>query len=182
MNTLYWLVTITDRPTTDAFLKLYQSFGVNVSLRTVGAGTAIQETLSTLGLEKTEKAVLFAVITADSWPRIQKALRRQMRIDVPGTGIAFIVPVSSIGGKRALLFLTEHQTLELKEESTLKDTRYDLLLVIANQGYTGSIMDAARAAGAGGGTVIHAKGTGMEGAAKFMCEDWLVGQDRCYRN
>ena len=135
---------------------------------TVGAGTAVQETLSTLGLEKTEKAVLFAIITADSWPRIQKALRRQMRIDVPGTGIAFIVPVSSIGGKRALLFLTEHQTLELKEESTLKDTRYDLLLVIANQGYTGSIMDAARAAGAGGGTVIHAKGTGMEGAAKFM--------------
>ena len=57
MNTLYWLVTITDRPTTDAFLKLYQSFGVNVSLRTVGAGTAIQETLSTLGLEKTEKAM-----------------------------------------------------------------------------------------------------------------------------
>ena len=146
MNTLYWLVTITDRPTTDAFLKLYKSFGVDVSLRTVGAGTAVQETLSTLGLEKTEKAVLFAIITADSWPRIQKALRRQMRIDVPGTGIAFIVPVSSIGGKRALLFLTEHQTLELKEESTLKDTRYDLLLVIANQGYTGSIMDAARAA------------------------------------
>ena len=163
MNTLYWLVTITDRPTTDAFLKLYKSFGVDVSLRTVGAGTAVQETLSTLGLEKTEKAVLFAIISADSWPRIQKALRRQMRIDVPGTGIAFIVPVSSIGGKRALLFLTEHQTLELKEESTLKDTRYDLLLVIANQGYTGSIMDAAR-----GGPVIHAKGTGMEGAAKFM--------------
>jgi len=87
VNTLYWLVTITDRPTTDAFLKLYKSFGVDVSLRTVGAGTAVQETLSTLGLEKTEKAVLFAIITADSWPRIQKALRRQMRIDVPGTGI-----------------------------------------------------------------------------------------------
>ena len=29
-------------------------------------------------------------------------------------------------------------------------------------------MDAARAAGAGGGTVIHAKGTGMEGAAQFL--------------
>ena len=29
-------------------------------------------------------------------------------------------------------------------------------------------MDAARAEGAGGGTVIHAKGTGMEGAAHFM--------------
>ena len=167
-NPHYWLGTITDRRATDAFLALYESYGVRVSLRTVGAGTAVQEMLATLGLEKSEKAVLFAIITADTWPKIQKALRRQMRIDVPGTGIAFTVPLSSIGGKRALGFLTEHQTLTWKEESTLKDTRYELLLVIANQGYTGSIMDAARAAGAGGGTVIHAKGTGMEGAAPFL--------------
>lgn len=171
MNTLYWLVTITDRRSTDAFLKLYEEHGVNVNLRTVGSGTAVREMLATLGLEKSEKAVLLSIVTADTWPKIQKALRRQMRIDVPGTGIAFIIPVSSIGGKRALLFLTEHQKLELKEESTLKDTRYELLLVIANQGYTGSIMDAARAEGAGGGTVIHAKGTGMEGAARFLGVD-----------
>ena len=108
------------------------------------------------------------VVTAESWQKIQKDLRRKMQIDVPGTGIAFIVPLSSIGGKRALMFLTEHQPLTWKEESTLKDTRYELLLVVANQGYTGSIMDAARTAGAGGGTVIHAKGTGMEGAAAFL--------------
>ena len=168
MSTLFLLVTITDRRSTDAFLALYESYGVRVSLRTVGAGTAVQEMLATLGLEKSEKAVLFAIITADTWPKIQKALRRQMRIDVPGTGIAFIIPLSSIGGKRALQFLTEHQTFTLEEESTLKDTRYELLLVIANQGHTGSIMDAARAEGAGGGTVVHAKGTGMEGAEKFL--------------
>ena len=101
MNSLYWLVTITDRRSTDAFLALYAEFGVTVSLRTVGSGTAVQETLSTLGLEKTEKAVLFAMITADTWLRLQKGLRRKLQIDVPGTGIAFIVPVSSIGGKRA---------------------------------------------------------------------------------
>ena len=168
MSSLFLMVTITDRRSTDAFLQLYQQRGVDVNLRTVGSGTAVRETLATLGLEKTEKAVLLAVVTEDTWKAVRTDLRRKMRIDVPGTGIAFIIPVSSIGGKRALQFLTEHQTFALKEESTLKDTRYDLLLVIANQGYTGSIMDAARAAGAGGGTVIHAKGTGMEGAARFM--------------
>ena len=145
------MITITDRRSTDGFLQLYKSHGVTVSMRTVGSGTAVQETLSTLGLEKTEKAVLLAVVTAESWQKIQKDLRRKMQIDVPGTGI-----------------LTEHQPLTWKEESTLKDTRYELLLVVANQGYTGSIMDAARTAGAGGGTVIHAKGTGMEGAAAFL--------------
>ena len=138
------MITITDRRSTDAFLQLYEQQGVTVNLRTVGSGTAVQETLSTLGLEKTEKAVLMAVVTEDSWKKIQRGLRRTLRIDVPGTGIAFTVPLSSIGGRRALQFLTEHQPLTLKEESTLKDTRYELLLVIANQGHTGSIMDAAR--------------------------------------
>ena len=57
MSTLFLLVTITDRRSTDAFLQLYESHGVNVSLRTVGSGTAVRETLATLGLEKTEKAI-----------------------------------------------------------------------------------------------------------------------------
>ena len=38
MSTLFLLVTITDRRSTDAFLQLYESHGVNVSLRTVGSG------------------------------------------------------------------------------------------------------------------------------------------------
>ena len=168
MNTLYWLITITDRHSTDAFLALYEEHGITVSLRTVGAGTAVRETLSTLGLEQTEKAVLFAMITAETWPGLQKDLRRKMRIDVPGTGIAFIIPVSSIGGKRALQFLTEHQTFTRMEESTLKDTHYELLLVIANQGYTDTVMGAARSAGAHGGTILHAKSTGAEDAGKFF--------------
>lgn len=168
MSSLFLMVTITDRRSTDAFLQLYEQRGVDVNLRTVGSGTAVRETLATLGLEKTEKAVLLAVVTEDTWKAVRIDLRRKMRIDVPGTGIAFTVPLSSIGGRRALMFLTQHQPLTLKEESTLKDTHYELLLVIANQGHTGTIMDAARAAGAGGGTVIHAKGTGMEGAAQFL--------------
>ena len=165
MSALFWMLTITDRRSADGFAQLYERHGVTVTLRTVGSGTAVQETLSTLGLERTEKAVLMAAVTAQTWQAVRRNLRREMRIDVPGTGIAFTVPLSSIGGKQALMFLTEHQPLTWKEESTLKDTRYELLLAIANQGYTGSIMDAARAAG---GTVIHANGTGMEGASRFL--------------
>ena len=168
MNSLYWLVTITDRHSTDAFLALYAEFGVTVSLRTVGSGTAVQETLSTLGLERTEKAVLFAMITADTWPKLQKELRHRLRIDVPGTGIAFIVPFSSVGGKKALAALTCGQEFVKGEESVLKDTKYELLVTITNQGYTDLVMDAARSSGAGGGTIIHAKGTGVKEASHFM--------------
>ena len=49
-----------------------------------------------------------------------------------------------------------------------KELTHQLIVAITNQGYTDKVMDAARGAGATGGTVIHAKGTGTELAKKFF--------------
>lgn len=168
MSQLSWMITITDRKKAPDFVALYQQQNIHVSLTTVGAGTAVSETLNYLGLERTEKAVIFTTVTDSRWKAVKRQLEHTMNIDVPGTGIAFTIPVSSIGGKRALQFLTEDQDFQIGEETTLKDTKYELLIVIANQGYSGLIMDAARSENAGGGTVVHAKGTGMERAEQFL--------------
>lgn len=45
---------------------------------------------------------------------------------------------------------------------------YELIVVILNEGYSDMVMDAARSAGAGGGTILHAKGTGAIGTEKFF--------------
>ena len=50
----------------------------------------------------------------------------------------------------------------------MKDTKQELIFIIGNRGYSEQIMDAAREAGASGGTVIHANGTGMKRAEKFF--------------
>ena len=47
-------------------------------------------------------------------------------------------------------------------------TDYELIIVIANEGYSDLVMEAARTAGAMGGTVIKARGTGAENTEKFM--------------
>ena len=49
-----------------------------------------------------------------------------------------------------------------------KEGTHELIVVIANQGATDRVMDAARGAGATGGTSVHAKGTGTELAKKFF--------------
>ena len=67
MSSLFLMVTITDRRSTDAFLQLYEQRGVDVNLRTVGSGTAVRETLATLGLEKTEKAMDMARLLVDRY-------------------------------------------------------------------------------------------------------------------
>ena len=134
----------------------------------LGFGTAASEILNYLGMEATEKAVIFSVQEEEKWLHIKKQLQRKLRIDAPGGGIAFIIPLSSIGGKKSLQFLLEKQNYQKEEESTLKDTVHELIIVIANQGNIELVMDAARGAGAYGGTVIHARGTGMEKAEQFL--------------
>lgn len=168
MNQLYMMVTISDRNQARRFLAFYKDYGVTVAFVTYGQGTAVSEVLDSFGLEAAEKAVLFAFVTDTEWKKIRSGLEKQLRIDIPGSGIAFTIPMSSIGGKKQLLFLTEGREFQKGEETTLKDTKYELLIVIANQGYTDVIMDAARKAKATGGTVIHAKGTGAEKAEKFL--------------
>ncbi len=167
-NTIYWMITIIDRNQSRKFVSFYKNYGVNVLFNALGRGTAATDTLAYFGLEATQKEVLFAAVTDTVWSSIKKGLQSVMQIDIPGTGIAFVVPMSSIGGKRQLQFLTGGQEFSKGEETVLKDTKHELIVAIANSGYTEVIMDAARRANAGGGTVLHAKGTGMEGAEKFL--------------
>ena len=168
MGNLYMMTTIVDRKIVNKFNDLYEKNNLNVRLWALGLGTASNDILDYLGLDNPEKAVAFSVIQEASWINLKKQLQKKLQIDAPGGGIAFITPLSSIGGTKALQFLLETQDYQKQEESTLKNTTHELIVVIAEHGYTNLIMDAARAAGAFGGTIIHAKGTGMEAAEKFM--------------
>lgn len=168
MSELYLLVTITSRTLTKSFTSFYQESGLPVSVITVGYGTASSEILDYFGLDGSEKSVLFHFVTDTTWATVKRQLRLKMKIDIPGVGIAFLVPLSSIGGRKALNYLTCGQEFVKGEESALKDTKYELLIAIANQGYTEQIMNAARKVHATGGTIIHAKGTGSQMAEKFM--------------
>ena len=168
MGNLYMMTTIVDRKIVNKFNDLYEENNLNVRLWALGLGTASNDILDYLGLDNPEKAVAFSIIQEASWINLKKQLQKKLQIDAPGGGIAFITPLSSIGGTKALQFLLETQDYQKQEESTLKNTTHELIVVIAEHGYTNLIMDAARAAGAFGGTIIHAKGTGMEAAEKFM--------------
>ncbi len=168
MGNLYMMTTIVDRKIIKKYLELYQDNNLHVMFLSLGFGTAANEILDYLGLESIEKAVAFSILEEHSWQSIKKQLEKKLQIDAPGGGIAFTVPLSSIGGKKTLQFLIENEDYQKEEESTLQNTIHELIVVIAEHGYTNMIMDAARGAGAYGGTVIHAKGTGMEAAEKFM--------------
>ena len=49
-----------------------------------------------------------------------------------------------------------------------KEREYDLIMTIVNRGFADQVVDAARAAGAHGGTVFYARGTGIHEMEKFF--------------
>lgn len=48
------------------------------------------------------------------------------------------------------------------------ETKYNLVITVVNRGFADQVIDAAREAGARGGTVIYARGTGVHEMEKFL--------------
>lgn len=46
--------------------------------------------------------------------------------------------------------------------------KFDMVMTIVNRGFSDDVMDAAREAGAHGGTILHARGSGIHEAEKFF--------------
>ena len=130
MSTLYMMMAITKRSIQNRLKELYKRNGLEVTFMTLARGTASNEILDCFGLEATEKLIRFSVVTDRMWRNVKADLEQQIRIDVPGTGIAFVVPLSSIGGRNVLEFLTDGQAFEKEEESVMKKENWKALLPI----------------------------------------------------
>lgn len=169
MQNLYWFITISRRSDAERVCGIYQALEIPVLYISLARGTAKSQTLDLLGIEQCEKAVHQTVLTHNKMRELIGRLERDLQIDVPGHGIALAVPLSSISTKNSLDFFSGGHAEDEMTGTEQKDTRtMELIIAICNKGYTEDVMEAARGAGAGGGTILHAKGTGTEYAEKFF--------------
>ncbi len=116
MSELYLLTTIAERRLLPKFVSLYREKGIRVGCISLGHGT-VPPTGAERFLNSTEKAVCFSLVTPGTWKAAKHALRQNLQIDVPGVGIAFLIPMSSIGGRRELALMTDGQDFQRGEES-----------------------------------------------------------------
>lgn len=180
MQTMYYMVTVTKREYCEDFLQYFYDNGVHAVTCTLCEGTAQQWTLDLLGIEKTAKVMLTCVVSGALSAKLLRGLLRTMQIDVPGNGIAFLVPLQSVASSDSLQYLTQGQKTEQEQVIDVEENRFSLVVVIAKRGFTGLVMDAARSAGAGGGTIIHAKGIGSKNTAQFFGMSLASEQELIY--
>ncbi|MDO4288485.1 MAG: P-II family nitrogen regulator [Eubacterium sp.] len=123
----------------------------------LGEGTASRSMLDILGIESKEKRVLLTVASEDQTKKLIQKQKKQMFIDVPGHGIVIAVPIKSIGGGKTVNYLNGENEPQKAKYTPKLSYKYELIVAIANEGQTDTVMNAASAAGAQGGTVLHGK-------------------------
>lgn len=163
---LYYVLGIVDRSRAGDLQEICRELKLSVVVTNLGTGTATSEHLLLYDLQPTEKAVIGTIVTAGSMKKLMRAAKYKMYIDIPGNGIMMAIPMKSVNGGKNLAYFTDGQELG----GALPDMNFknELIVVILNEGYSDMVMDAARDAGATGGTILHAKGTGGRHAEKFF--------------
>lgn len=103
------LITVVNRRKTELFMDLLTAYEVNFQTSVLAQGTARSETLYMLGLEDSDKSVIFSVVREDKARDAMQMLEEKFNTIKDGKGIAFTVPMSSVVGVAIYRFLSNHR-------------------------------------------------------------------------
>jgi nitrogen regulatory protein PII len=163
------IIVIVNRELIEDFILLYKKHDLPLTHVALGHGTASREILEMLGLEASEKAVIFSIAREEKVLPVLKSIDKNLDIRRLGAGIVLTVPISSIGGEITAQYLAEHRPIERKEQQMASEDSFELIIAIAREGYSNLVVDAARnKGGATGATILHSRGVGKEKDQKFF--------------
>jgi hypothetical protein len=100
------LFTVVNRPKTEFYVDLIQTFEANVQLILSATGTANAELLNYLGLNSSEKSVIISIIRDDREKELLSTLDERFKTIRNGKGIAYTIPMSSTIGVAIYQFLS----------------------------------------------------------------------------
>ena len=158
------LISIVPHDSGELIANAAKSAGAGGGTITMGRGTASNGVLQLLGLGDTSKDIVYIIIKENLkeavYNEIIKASEKKSHFGV-------IFTLNTPDFIRAG-HLNEKSDGAKGEETMKNEKNYQMINIIVNKGYAEDAMAAARKVGAGGGTIIGARGTAKEGDAAFF--------------
>jgi nitrogen regulatory protein PII len=159
------LVSIVPHNSGELICNAAKSVGAGGGTIAMGRGTASNGVLQLLGLGDTSKDIVYIIVKnslkAAVYDAIIAASEKKAHF-----GVMFTLNTPDFIRAGHLNEKSDNSTL--KGEEAMSDKNYQMINVIVNKGYAEDAMEAARKAGAGGGTIMGARGTAKEGDAAFF--------------
>lgn len=164
------LISVVRRGRGDRVVAIAKEAGARGSTVLMGRGTANSRLMQIFGLADTEKELVFTIAPTAEMPPIVHALQYAPDLCVKTPGIGLLIDVNvlprTLGGIQSSG--DEKYTEDAVKAEEEKVRNHELICVIVNSGFAEDIMQTARQAGATGGTILKARGTGTEKDKSFF--------------
>lgn len=165
------LVLITTHKLADKAEGILKKSRLPLQYRLHAEGTAPSEVIDMLGLGSVDKSVLLSMIPNGAAEGLMDHLKAKLKMHEVNSGIAFTLPLS--GASSLILRLLHNSggealTSDGKDDTTMSELKHALVVALINRGFSGDVMEAAKSAGATGGTVIHSRSIGNEEASALL--------------
>lgn len=136
--------------------------------------TSANGIIQLLGFGDSPKDITFNIVEESCYKQISDAIINSTCNKKNNYGILFSINVENFikAGNQ-----DKTCSKESKGEKSMSASNFEMINVIVNKGYAEDAMAAARKAGAGGGTIIAARGTAKEGDAKFFGAEIVPEKD-----
>jgi nitrogen regulatory protein PII len=151
----------------DALVKKTRQAGAGGATILLGKGETHSAFIRALGLGETEKEIVITLLEDKDVESVCQAILAFKESKRLYCGESYLIDVDQV---------LRHISSPLSQDTTVQTTKrrntmsspHTLITVIVNKGNATEVMDAARKAGATGGTVMHGRGTGKEEDVKFF--------------
>ncbi len=151
------LMLITHTKFADKASKMFSKSEMAMHYKLNAVGTASSEMMDILGLGSSEKSVLVSIIPKNLADDSLKKLHKELKLGSVNSGIAFTAKLSGISNLIVKMYSGNLEYESREDEDSMSETNYSMIAAVVNPGYSEEVMNAARAAGAGGGSVIHSR-------------------------
>jgi len=146
-------------------LRKAKDCGITGGTIVLGRGTISNVILNFLSLYDERKEIVLMAADNHIADCALESLNKKFQFEKPNHGIAFTTRTGEIYGSSCIV----HE--ENEEERGEGRSMYKIIITIVNKGKAEDVIDAAKAAGSKGGTIINARGSGIHETSKVFHMD-----------
>jgi len=139
--------------------------GITGGTIVLGRGTISNAILNFLSLYDERKEIVLMAADNRTADNALEKLNKYFQFEKPNHGIAFTTRTGEIYGSSCIV------CEDNEEERGVGSSMYKIIITIVNRGKAEEVIDAAKAAGSKGGTIVNARGSGIHETSKLFHMD-----------
>lgn len=143
-------------------LQVARRYGFKGGTILIGKGTVSSNILNFIGLNEVRKEIFMTIAPKRLLDESFESMSAELKLEKANRGIAYTTSINELIGAGSC----KYEAIPDKEREV--EPMYKAINVVVDKGVAGEVVEAANKAGARGGTIINARGSGIHESSKLF--------------